>query len=395
MIKTSLLVGFLFLGLSLNAQNIGRSLNYPVYENDHFYNDPWLHYLNAEGKKIKEIHFYSSKYPKDENYFVLDQLGLIIERKVSEHWSIGPFSFKRFFFHKHKYENEQLVETEYLDKNGKQQTVITYEYAFLRKSKHRATFEKGNKKNESFTDYNADTTEKEYRAYKVKNDKQKLTVRYEYDYYANKQPKETRQYNKKNKLKYTWKYDCNPKGEVVKKETQICVNSGLDSRGRTIEVSFSTNEKGKKTKYVHTFYTIGGKKKTVQIENYVIEKGKERKLNETHFADSVEMYYHWKSFDKKGRVSFERKEEFAVYSSKEKRMKKETVLIHNKGKISMRQEVTYNEKGLPLSSIVLHNNDKLLGKAIFTYESDDSYKMSHYNKKGKLTQTYTGKVIYF
>jgi hypothetical protein len=389
------LLYFAFLCCSVKAQNIQRSLNYPMYENDHFYNDPWLHYLNSEGKKIKNVTFQSSKHPKDENYIVLDSTGLILERKVTDRRSFGPFKSKSFFFHKHTYENSQLVQTEYFDKNGKQESLTAYEYAFWRKAKHIATFKNGRKKNESFTDYNSDTTVKEYKAYKIKHGEQKLSVRYEYDYYPGKQQKETRQFNKKNKLKYTWKYDCNPKGEAVKKETQVCVNSGLDSRGRTVEVTFSVNDKGKKTKYVHTYYMVNGKKRTVYIENYIIKKGKEIKSSDTHFADSVEMYYHYKSYDKKGRLYFERKEEYSTYTAKEKRMKKESYAIHNKGKVTVRQEVTYNDKGLPLTTEVFDKKNKCFGKAVFSYNNEDSYEVRHYNKKGKLTEVYSGKVSYF
>lgn len=389
--QTNLLLLFTLLVLNSVAQDLQPLQNSYVY----FFNDPWLQHLNSEGKKIKQINIHSSKYPKDDNYMVLNSDGQILERKFTNRWSIGPFNFKSFYFHKDEFKNGDLVKTDYLDKKGELEHRYLYEYAFPRKIKHSQSFRKEEKFRESFTDYNSDSTQKEYRVYKIKNDKQKLTLRYEYEYYTDKQKKETRQYNKKNKLKHTWKYDCNPKGEVTKEETQVCKNTGLNNKGQIVDVIFNTNAKGKKTKYVQVYYLFNGKKIYVSYENYVIKKGKEIKTSDAHLADSLEPYYQRRNYDKKGNLVAEWKDEYLSYTAGNTIQKKSSLSFHNKGKITYRREITYDAKGLPLVSESFDKKNKSYGKAVYKYEGDDSYTVDHYNKKQKLKEIYTGKLVYY
>lgn len=386
-----ILLFFTLILLDLKAQDLQPQ------QNNHFsfYKDPWVQYLNTQGKKIKQINFYSSKNPKDDDYQILDSNGLILERKCIDRWSIGPFQFKNFFFRKYEYKNNDLIKAEYLDKKGNTEHLYLYEYAFQNKVKHSQSFRKQKKLRESFTDYNTDSTQKEYRNYKIKGQKQKLALRYEYDYYPDKQKKETRQYNRKNKLKHTWKYDCSPKGEIVKQETQVCKNTGTNNKGQTVDVIFYTDAKGKRTKHIQIYYMKDGKKKYVSFENYIVKKGKEIKNSDTHFADSLEPYYHHRYYNKNGNIVSEWKDEYSSYVTGRTTLRSSSFILYHKGKATMRQKATYNEKGLPMVNEVFDEKNKLYGKAVFKYEGDNSYVVDHYNKKQKLIEVYNGEVTYY
>lgn len=84
----------------------------------------------------------------------------------------------------------------------------------------------------------------------------KLNYRYEYDFYQNGSKKETRYFNKKNKLKYRYTYECDPKGELENKEVKnrnYCVKKEEKNDGSYMEISEYKNEKGKVTKYIRHY----------------------------------------------------------------------------------------------------------------------------------------------
>jgi hypothetical protein len=385
----------LFISIStLRAQELQPIKTASYFDSDFFYNDSWLLQLNPEGKKIREVIYTSSKHPKDHNYTALNSLGQVTERKYTNRWGFGFLMFKNFIHRKNEYSNGDLRKVEFLNENGEVESYHLYDYTFLHRSNHAQTFKKGKKVNEDFTDYNADSTQKEYRSYKIKNDKQKLVLRYEYDYYPDKQKKETRQFDRKGKLKYTWKYDCNPKGEVVKKESQVCKNTGFNNKGHIVDVIFHTNAQGKKTKTVHTYYMFNGRKIHVANEIYMVKNGKEIKRSDVHLADSIEPYYCYRNYDKKGIMVMENKVEYSSYSLASTVLKKAVYRLFDKGKVTVRWETSYDVKGLPLVSESFDKKNKSLGKAVYKYESENLYMVNHYNKKQKLTEVYTGKVNY-
>jgi hypothetical protein len=75
--------------------------------------------------------------------------------------------------------------------------------------------------------------------YLGKND-QKLFDRYEYFYYDDGSKKQTVQYNRKNKVLYTWNYDCDPagkpEGKNLKDSGQVCIRYETDKAGNKIKV---------------------------------------------------------------------------------------------------------------------------------------------------------------
>lgn len=395
--RSIFLLSFCIHAWLLNAQNYpATNFNYFGANNSYLedYNS-WVKKLNTSGKKVKIINGSSSKYKNDKNITILSESGQILEREYMDRYSLGPFHFKKHHHYTYEYDNDLLKKVDVFDKNNKLHQTYIYDYFSKYKIKHSETVKLGKKVYEDFTDYNSDSTKAEYRSYNINGTKNKLIVRYAYDYYPDKQRKQTRMYNSKNKLKHTWNYDCNPKGEIEKKNTLICKNTGTDNKGRIVEVIFNTNSKGEKTKGVNTYYEFQGAKIQVSYETYFIKKGKEIKSTEVHFADSIEPYYHYRSYDKKGLLIFETKSEYSVYTAQEKILKRSGYTGYSKGKASRITQTIYNARGLPISAEALNKQNKLTAKTVFTYTGDDQYSLSHYNRKQKLVETYIGKIMYY
>lgn len=91
------------------------------------------------------------------------------------------------------------------------------------------------------------------REFYTDGDEEKVFKKWVYSYDENGKPSITK-YFKKNKLKYTWHYDCKAAGELEKsKDTStVCTWDELDNNGNPISYKQTTNEKGQviKAKYV-------------------------------------------------------------------------------------------------------------------------------------------------
>ncbi len=384
--------------LNVNAQFYATSHNYPATDLNKTYldeNELWISKLSPSPKNIKTIEVINTKYPAEPNTTALNEKGLVTERAFINRWRVGPFKFKHHYHKKFKYANDQLIQVDQLDEKNNPSYTYTYSYFAPYYIKTYTILKKGKKWAEEINDYNADSTRQEYRSYVFKKDKPQLKNRYTYTYYPDKQRKQTCMYNKKNKLSHTWNYDCNPKGELEKRNTQVCKNTNFDSRGRTVDITFFTDAKGKKSKQVYMYWQRDGKRIPSVQEQYVIEKGKERKLYEVHYADSIEPWYHYKSYDKKERLSIERKEEFSVYTSAKKIPATFKSNYYVRGKVGYSSTTTYNESGLPLHSESFNHKQRSLGKVVYTYSGDSAYTITHYNKKQQISKEFKGKVIYY
>lgn len=81
----------------------------------------------------------------------------------------------------------------------------------------------------------------------------KVKSRFEHDYEADGQKKETRYYDKKNKLKHVYTFACSAKGEMAKKDqSNFCVLKNRNDDGSFYEV-IETSEKGKIRRDIYTF----------------------------------------------------------------------------------------------------------------------------------------------
>jgi hypothetical protein len=355
----------------------------------------WMKAL-AQGKKIKSIETTSTKSRKSNTFIALNEDGKMLEWKGYRYVSVWWFWKSKYFHEKLEYSNGIASRVDFYDRKGQITNQSFYEYFSPHKLKHSLFLYKGKKKMEKTAEFNADSNITSFVSYKFKKGKPIQKVRYEYEYYPDKQNKETRMYNSHNKIKYVWKYDCNPKGEIKKeKESQICKNTGTDNRGRLIETVFNTNSKGHKTKTVHTYYVSEGRKAEVQPESYIIKKGIEKKLYEIHFADSLEKYYEYISYDRKSRIRYKSRTDYSVYNSEQKITSHFSYTYCSRNKVIFRTDEKFNEKGLPLENIVTNSKGRVIGRSEYTYQGDSQYCISHYNKRKKLNETYTAKIQYY
>jgi hypothetical protein len=81
----------------------------------------------------------------------------------------------------------------------------------------------------------------------MKNDK-KLYRRYEYSYYPDGSKKQTVEFNRKEKVKHTWNYDCNPTGTLeasaFKDSSKICIRYETDKDGNPIRIKEQNVKQG-------------------------------------------------------------------------------------------------------------------------------------------------------
>lgn len=383
---------------NVNAQLYPLSHNYPINDYNKTYldeNEGWISKLGQAHQKIKSIRVTNTKFPNEPTTTTLNEKGLVTERLFTNRWRIGPFKFKHHYHKKFEYEKEQLIKVNQFNKNKD----ITYTYTYSYFAPHllsKYTISKNGKALiEDINEYNTDSTRLEYRSYVYKKDKPQLKTRYTYAYYPDKQRKQTCLFNKKNKLMHTWNYDCNPKGELEKKNTQVCKNTNYDARGRIIDITFYTDAKGKKSKQVYIYWLKDGKRISSVQEQYIVVKGKERKLYEIHYADSLEPWYSYKSYNTKERLSIERKEDYRIYTSTHKIPSTFKSVYYSHGKAGYSSTTEYNESGLPLKSESFNRKQRSLGKVVYSYSGDSTYTITHFDKKEKISEVHKGTVSYY
>ena len=105
----------------------------------------------------------------------------------------------------------------------------------------------------SVATFDSNQNMKELKYFVGKND-QKLYDRYEYSYYDDGSKRQTVQYNRKNKVLYTWNYDCNPAGKPIGKNLndsgQVCIRYETDKNGNKIRVKEQNVKYGKVSRIV-------------------------------------------------------------------------------------------------------------------------------------------------
>ena len=162
-----------------------------------------------------------------------------------------------------------------------------------------------------------------------KNGNDKL--KYEYDYFDNGSKKETRYY-KRNKLKNKWTFECDPKGELVKKVKtgNYCTKRTLNNDGSFIEVFEYKFDNGKPTKTI-CYYTA----------DTIMTKYEEYKKN-----GELKKKYEY-TYDKNGNDT--------------------QILYFKHGKLKKRYIYTYNDKNLRSNSDVFDGKGKLQISCISEY----------------------------
>lgn len=377
-------ISSLAFGQGYNPYNY--SVNRPYLDNE---NESWLREI-AKGKKVRSV-VKNGESKNDLNSYVLNEDGFITEAVFS--YRSGLFGKWKQERKKYTYGNGMVTQIDFYDKKGQPESKSEFEYFAPGRIKRNTVYKKGVLKFENLAVFNADTTMASYTSNRYSKGEKKLINRYEHEYYADKQRKCTRQYNKHNQLKYTWNYACDQKGELEKKTTQVCKNTGVDQKGRTIEVLFNTDPKGNKTKNVTTSYGSGTNKHVVQYEFYIIKKGVERKLYETHFPDSLEMYYSHKNFDEDGRVVYENRIDYRQFGSGKKIPLTKQTTSYRRGKERSRTLEEFNERGLPLQSVTKVKG-KVSASTVYVI-SDNGYTVKYLNNKSKVTREYNTRIEYF
>ncbi len=395
--KYFLLVSSAFIAISSVAQN---NFMYPF--NQYAINmqrqesEQWFKKL-APTKKVKCLSGISSIKKNEDNTTIYNENGEVIEREYTHRFSVLGFTSKEYVHKRFNYVNNQLSQINELDKKNKEVQKITYSYFAPKKVSKTEFFRKDKKVREEINTFNLDSTRSSYVIYKFKNNTPRLNLKYNYDFTEVKQLKQVRMYNHKNKLKYTWNYDCSPKGELVEKNSsKICKSTSINNKGQMVEVEFFTDDKNKQTKRITTYYFYNGKKVSVGMQNYIIKNGKEQLNIDWHIADSLEPYHNYKLFSKKGELLTESASYYSVYNSKEQRLKETVYKNYDKEKVVYLQSTVYNELGLPIESKTVKNETKQLSKGVFTYQGDSLYTINYYGKNpDKIKSTYTAKVVYY
>ncbi|MEO8087045.1 MAG: hypothetical protein ABI763_09510 [Bacteroidota bacterium] len=89
------------------------------------------------------------------------------------------------------------------------------------------------------------------------NSDKKLFDRYEYAYYDDGSKKQTVEYNRKGKVRFTWNYDCNPVGKLeaksMKDSSTICIRYETDKDGNKIKIKEENVKYGKVVRIIHKY----------------------------------------------------------------------------------------------------------------------------------------------
>jgi YD repeat-containing protein len=160
-------------------------------------------------------------------------------------------------------------------------------------------------------------------AAKYLDKKGETKYKYEFDYYDNGSKKETRYY-KRDKLKNRWTFECDPKGEEVKKVKtgNYCTKKTFNSDGSFLEVFEYKYDNGKPTKTI-CYYTA----------DTLLTKYEEYRKN-------GELKQKWEyTYDKRGN--------------------KTEILFFKNNKLKKRYTYTYNEKNLYTKSDEFNGKGKL------------------------------------
>lgn len=224
-----------FLSLLCSLTVFAQKSEYSFFYSDNYLMmhevlDDTSFFNNIKRNSVSEIktNYLNSKYSSTETI----SFDSIPRPKLYISSSKKYFLSKQYFYDENHPDKYSAI-YEY-GKNNKELNVRKFKYNENGREVYYESYRKGKLNNKVFTTYNDKGQVIERAVYHKKSDVPK--TRYEYDFYEDKSQKETRFY-KKGKLKYTWYYDCEPKGalEQAHKDTStVCVKQELDSLGRKI-----------------------------------------------------------------------------------------------------------------------------------------------------------------
>jgi hypothetical protein len=164
------------------------------------------------------------------------------------------------------------------------------------------------------------------------NKDKKVYSRYEYTYNEQGNRTETKYY-KKEKLKHSWVYDCDAKGELIEPKTvKICKNRIYETDGSFMEI-FENTSKGKVTKTIVKSAPDG---RVLENESYDA-KGVLKSKSVYQYNEAKKLVKHSKFKGNSNQAQYVELYEYADDSSL-------TASIHlsKKGAVTSRREFSYN-----------------------------------------------------
>jgi hypothetical protein len=356
---------------------------------------PWFKQM-AGKQNLKEIHFDElNKNEEHEAYFFNEKSQVIKtifanKRKRGLGWQ-NKTNLREYDYTARGY----LVESR-LYRHGKEvyaQTKYTYFKPGHLSSEQ--TWRKTKIRSEKQFTYNSDSTLQRTEYFSYRRGKKKSNSFYVYTYNADKKIKTTQLF-RKNKLKHTWHYACNERGELVKKDTtSVCTSEGMDRKGRKIVTRHTTGKKGAETKTVYYYKTANGEDMLNEMEVYVLKKNKEWLQYKIHHPDSSEPYYAFQHYRKNGSLSYENRSDYFLYTASEKLLKRKINHTYSRQQeIRTGRTETYHQTGLPDGSSITGRKNKEYGRTVYTFNNPGEFTISHY-RKNKLKKVYKASYTYY
>lgn len=192
---------------------------------------------------------------------------------------------------------------------------------------------------------------------KMKKGKMKETERYEYEYYPDYSYKKITSY-RRGKLKHTNNFDCNPIGEVKKRDSQNCVKYETDSLGNKMRITLTTS-KGYNVKiveYIDTNNSVVYSKTYAMPSNNLIWEYYYNSKN--HLLEKFVSY----KDNKKEFFRMEYKYAPGVYNNYTEFTK------YKKGKLIYTKKQEYDDKGMVIKSIEYNKANKIKSMKMYSYQ---------------------------
>lgn len=379
----------------LNAQNEKNAASVVLKSNSNFLKlfYPWLDNYTGT-KKLKEISFKEVIKGKDFTSFILNEKGQPVREEFDFYYdnSLRKNNSKVLEYTYDKSDN--VTEVKHFDKKHK----LTYSQSWSYYSPNQLSSTqralRGRPYEQTFYSYNEDSTLAKNETYSIKNGTESLQAVYLYAYYDDKKLRTTKFY-KKNKLKHTWSYACDERGNIAKKDTtNICTSEGVDSRGRKIVTRFSSDKPGNITKTVSYYLVVNGNDQLSECQTYRVRKNKEVMTLAIHEPDSLEPFKSVRTFKDNGAVVYEDLVTYAVYTHAAKVLSaKNTRFFNNKNKITYQRLETF-KKGIPEICVEKGRHDREYVKLEYVFAGDKEFVINHY-RKSKLKKSYKATVSYY
>jgi hypothetical protein len=355
---------------------------------------PWMETFTGT-KKLKSLKIHEEIEDRSYTSFYFNEHGLPV--KIENSKLIYTIGFlRRMKIHKQEYDfdnSDRLTESRLFNKKGRMLMKQNYTYFTGHQLLMHQKENKGKPESKTLYIYAQDSTLTKVDHFRFSKSSEKLFSSYHYAYYPDKKPKTTLYY-KKNKLKHTWNYDCDPRGKIVKKDTTlICMKEDRDLTGRKVITLHYTDSKKKEIKTVNYYRQSNGKDVFSETQRYTLKKGKEIPLYKIHYPDSVEPFLRQQFYDKTGKLVTESLSEYYDYTADSKKLKHLSWKWYGKKqKVKTSRTQSFDAEGLPLEIVVAWG--KKIARIRYTLTGQDSFRINHY-RNSKLKKSFVAELAYY